>query len=108
MIYSSTHQPPIRGQGEGERGGEKLYQQRNSRIHNQPGKVCRPPAEAALLQIPGVATHEEDVEHEVQAQRAKVQEGGAQTPILSLLPDAGGAVEELVGRDEFTFHEDAC
>lgn len=48
------------------------------------------------------------MEHEVQAERAEVQESGAQAPVLSLLPDAGGAVEELEGRDDLALHEDAC
>ena len=38
--------PPIHEQK------KNSHQQRNSGIHNQPGKVGRPPAEAALLQIP--------------------------------------------------------
>lgn len=82
-----------RGSKEGHRSYGRQYQQRSSRIHNQPSEIRRPPPETALLQVARVAAHEEDVEHEVQAQRAEVQEGGAQTPVLSLLPDACEAVE---------------
>ena len=64
---------------EREDGREAEQAERGER--QQPGEVRRRPP-AALLQQPAVALQEEDVEDEVEVQRAEVDEGGQEAPVL--------------------------
>lgn len=45
------------------------------------------------------------MEHKVQTQRTKVQEGGDEPPVLPLAPDGGEAVEELEGRHNLALNQ---
>lgn len=90
---------------EGHGGEGRQGEQRGGGVEQQPGKVGGAAAERRLLQVARVARHEEEVEHEVERQRAKVQERGQHAPVLALGPHRRQAEKELEGRHHLALHQ---
>lgn len=67
---------------EGEEGGE--HEEGGHGVDEEPGEVGRGPA-GRFFQEPRVALEEEDVEEEVEVQRAEVDERREQAPVLDML-----------------------
>jgi hypothetical protein len=122
--------PPHVHERAGQRAAEELQVQRRAegeqhggRDEQQPGEAGGRPA-AAFLEQARVALHEEEVEDEVEAERAKVQERSHQSPVLSspsapcihgqsctdlAFPEHGSrAVEEMEGAHYPGLDEEAC
>jgi len=71
-----------RGAEEGHRREGRQQDQRGGAVEQQPGEVGGPAAERRFLQVARVPRHEEQVEHEVERERAEVEERRQDAPIL--------------------------
>lgn len=92
-----------------EREGEKGRDDQQGRhgVEDQPGELRRRSARG-LLEETRVSLQEEDMEQEVEIQRAEIKERGQQAPVLGFRVDCAEAVEELEWSHDVALHQHRC